>query len=395
MTHFINDRAIQRKKYIAGLLELACQELELPQTKRKAGERAYDSVSEWLNECPALGQFRPLIFPQGSMALGTTVKPLNREEFDVDLVCLLTLGTESLQQAGVKRAVGDRLAAHRTYAEMLEEYKRCWRLDYAKEAQLHLDITPAVKNSLCANGGLCVTDKEARAWQPTHPKGYIEWFDFRAALQPEFRTPLVANRAEIEAKVEPLPEQLPLKGLLRRTVQLLKRHRSIYFAKLPERAPISIILTTLAAKAYAEAASSGNVYDTEFDLVCDVIDRMPTCIERRWNNSRLELWVPNETTNGENFAEKWNRDPALAQAFNEWHGAAIQHFRALAEAADAETAFLMLDSLTGKSVAAAVRSRATEAVSRARVQQLLRAGSSGALSVSVGVPVRSNTFFGA
>src|SRR6185312_17169052 len=180
------NEIIARKNYIGGLLEMACQELELPDTQRKEAERAYNAVANWLSDCPNLGRLRPAIFPQGSMALGTTVKPLGRDEFDVDLVCHLTDGNDSLQQAAVKKDVGDRLDGHDVYSEMLEEYKRCWRLNYAEESKLHLDITPAVKNSKCGNGGLCVTDRELRRWYPTHPKGYVGWFDRKSQAQPKF-----------------------------------------------------------------------------------------------------------------------------------------------------------------------------------------------------------------
>ena len=389
-----SDLLANRKKYIAGLLEMVCQELELPETKREAAETAYLSVGKWLNECPVLKPFRIEIFPQGSVPLGTTVKPLDREEFDVDLICRLTLATEALPQASVKRAVGDRLNAHAIYAKMLEEYKRCWRLNYAKELQLHLDITPAVTNSKCVNGGLCVTDREAHTWQPTNPKGYVASFEAYAALQPRMAV-LTAKSAEIRAKVAPFPEHTPLKGLLRRTIQLVKRHRSVYFQNRPEKAPISIILTTLGSKGYAEAVRSGTYYETEFDLVCDVIARMPRFIETRWNNDRVEVWVPNDTTEGENFAEKWNKDSALQQAFEDWHKAATQDFNALADAADAETIYSVLNAIVGERTSASVRNRVTQAVGRARVQGLLRATAAGVLSVTGGVPVSINTFFGA
>lgn len=394
----MNQLLLNRKRYVGGLLEMACQELELPESKREIARKAYEAVANWLNDCPDLGLFRADIFPQGSIALGTTVKPLTQEEFDVDLVCLLTLAFESLPQDWVKRSVGNRLKQHGTYAPMLESFKRAWRLNYAEESQLHLDITPAVNHSRCRNGGLCVTDEHAKAWHPTHPRGIVRAFEARAALQPRFRDEsFLANRREaglITASAEPFPDHLPLKGLLRRAVQLVKRHRSIHFEKGPEKAPISIILTTLAAKAYEAAATSGSVYDTELDLLCDVIARMPGFIEKRWANSRWEWWVPNETTDGENFAEKWNTNPVLATAFFVWHAAASKHFRELADAVDAESTFVILNSVTGSRVGSAVRARATEAVSRARVQGMLRTAPSGLLGIGAGVPIRSNTFFG-
>jgi hypothetical protein len=373
---------------------MVCQELELPDSKREAAETAYNTVGGWLNECPVLQPFRVEIFPQGSVALGTTVKPLDREEFDVDLLCFLSLATEALPQAYVKRAVGHRLSSHSTYSKMLEEFKRCWRLNYSAESQLHLDITPAVKNSKCLNGGLCVTDKEAWMWQPTNPKGYVISFQRYAALQPSMAGQGLKNRGEITAKMAPFPEHVPLKGFLRRIVQLAKRHRSIYFEHRPEKAPISVILTTLACKAYAAAVHSRTIYETEFDLLCDVINRLPEFIEQRWNNGRIELWVPNETIEGENFAEKWNKDPELPKAFADWHKSAVHDFQALAETGDAETTFSVLKTVAGAKITASVRNRATQTVSTARFQGLLRSAPAGTLSGASGVPVVANTFFG-
>ena len=54
--------------------------------------------------------------------------------------------------------------------------------------------------------------------------------------------------AEGRADIEPFPAQSNIKGILRRIVQLLKRHRDIAFADVKEDiAPISIIITTLAS----------------------------------------------------------------------------------------------------------------------------------------------------
>lgn len=391
------NEVVLRKNYAAGVLEMTCQELELPESKREKAKTAYGAVGDWLSKCQTLGRFRPRIFPQGSMALGTTVKPLNREEFDVDLVCHLSAGDDSLPQAGVKMAVGNRLSENDTYKAMQEEYKRCWRLNYAEESQLHLDITPAVNNRSCARGGLCVTDKDARHWQPSHPEGYVEWFDAKSKCQPRFREQLLEKSVVFaaNANIEPLPENVPLKGYLRRTVQLIKRHRSLYFEKRPALAPISIILTTLAAKAYESCAASGTVYDTEFDLVCDVIARLPSFVEKRSNGNGGEFWVPNETTEGENFAEKWNKDVNLAKAFYEWQPAAHRYFVGLAEAGDGQDAVMAFNSVAGERVAKRIRERIVRNTSQARVQGVLRTGAGGILSLGVGAPVARNTFFGA
>ena len=57
------------------------------------------------------------------------------------------------------------------------------------------------------------------------------------------------------------------KGILRRVVQILKRHRDHYFiGRAPSLAPISIIITTLAARSYDDCAL-GSIYDSEFDVL--------------------------------------------------------------------------------------------------------------------------------
>ncbi len=56
-------------------------------------------------------------------------------------------------------------------------------------------------------------------------------------------------------------------------------------------------------------------YESELDLLCDIVRHMPDIIETRPIGGGLQWFIWNETTSGENFAEKWNRDPSRAKAF--------------------------------------------------------------------------------
>lgn len=387
---------VMQKRHIVGLLEIACQELELPKTRFEMAKTAYESVGDWLANCPATGKYAPRIFPQGSMALGTTVSPLEREEFDVDLVChFQKLDTRS-PQAKVKIAVGERLEGYEEgFGPKLVEYKRCWRLNYSDASKLHLDITPAVRNPMCGNGGLSVTDKEKCRWEPTHPEGYVKWFQYRADLQPT----LGGQRTELSAKaasVEPLPENESFKSLLKRSVQLFKRHRSILFAKTPDVAPISVIITTLAARAYEDICKRREFFDAELDLLLAVVERLHLYVEKRTGVlGQVELWVPNATTDGENFAEKWNRpDSLLFDAFLKWQAQASKDFGALAEADDAEKLYEALEKCVGGRTTGSVRSGVTERVSRARSVSALQTDSQGRVNLATGAGVAVNTFFG-
>jgi len=73
-------------------------------------------------------------------------------------------------------------------------------------------------------------------------------------------------------------------------------------------APISVIITTLAAWSY-EYCVAAKVYESELDLACEVVRYMPAFIEERSVDGRCQWFIWNDTTAGENFAEKWNKHP--------------------------------------------------------------------------------------
>lgn len=244
--------SLAKRQELVGILEEVCQELELTKTQYKSAEEKYNSVGKWLNAGDVIMIYDPDISPQGSVILGTTVRPIGRIEFDVDLVCTLIRGSRKLGQAYVKNMIGDRLRQHATYRDMLEDINRGWRLNYAGE--FHMDITPAVPNLLCVNGGVLVPDKKLSRWKESNPSGYCEWFKGKAAL-PLRRA--IRSAMQKEGRVQPIPEHSFAKGVLRRVVQIYKRHRDLYFNSR-EDAPISIIITTLAAYAYEWLQRSGS-----------------------------------------------------------------------------------------------------------------------------------------
>lgn len=193
--------------------------------------------------------------------------------------------------------------------------ERCWRLNY--ERAFHLDILPTILNSRCANGGELVPDKSLKMWKPTNPQGYKVLFGRRCQLQPRFRfNKTSAADTGIRADIEAFPSRKARKGILQRIVQLLKRHRDIMFQYIAaDVAPISIIITTLAAQSYEFCVSKFG-FEAELDVAIDVIRLMPHFIERPVVHGRVTYSVPNETTQGENFAERWNSEPQRAKSFS-------------------------------------------------------------------------------
>ena len=383
-----------RKAEVYSLLDQICQALELTAAQLEAARTSYEAVAEWLS-----GSDNPLlkwidIYAHGSTGLGTTVKPIGREDFDVDLICKVLRFTADRPPAELKRIVGDRLKENARYAAMLEEKKRCWRLNYARE--YHLDISPTINNAKCANGGELVPDKKLREFKPTNPKGYKALFERRAALIPTLRMQK-ALAAEDRAAVEPFPVHGTAKGILRRLVQILKRHRDVHFLEVVEEiAPISIIITTLAAQSYEYCVKSF-VFDSELDVLIATIRLMPHFIDKPVVNGRRIYVVANETTVGENFAERWNTEPARAAAFYEWHAKALADFEALPDLQGIDVIGKSLEGSLGSSVVRKVIDARTDSISQARTAKKLYVAPTVGLTLSSAAnatPVRSNTFFG-
>jgi hypothetical protein len=355
-------------------------------------KQRYEGVATWLTaaEDPALRALS--IYVQGSTALGTTVKPIRRNEHDVDLVAFIPGLAPAAIPAAVLRLIGERLRASGHYAPLLEAKTRCWRLNYANE--FHLDITPSILNPACLQGGELVPDRQLQAWSVSNPKGYRALFDHRAALRPRLRFFEAAGHG-VRAGIEPFPISRGSKGLLRRVVQILKRHRDQFFLTRDAAvAPISVILTTLASRSY-EYCVQNHVYDDEFGLLCAVIQHMPRFIDTTAVPGQWFVW--NETTTGENFAERWNDDPQRARAFYSWHTRALADIAALESIDGLDRLTESLGDAFGTGPAAQALRQLTERVSQARTAGRLSVAP--AIGLYVGreprsTPVPSNTFFG-
>jgi hypothetical protein len=393
---YIDQRTVLRKAELVGILEHICEALELTDAQCALAERRYNGVGAWLADAET-PLFRALrIYLQGSTALRTTVKPIGQNEHDVDLVCHMPNLGLWLPPASAKKVIGDRLHANERYAPLLEEMPRCWRLNYANE--FHMDITPSIPNPACAAGGELVPDKALKEWKASNPQGYKSLFERRASLVPRMRLGKRAIADAMDANVEPYPARMGFKGVLRRSVQLAKRHRDIHFLELdPHLAPLSVIVTTLAARSY-EYCVGAFVYDSELDLLCDIIRNMPTFIENRVIGGQPQWFIWNETTSGENFAEKWNADPGRAASFFAWHARALVDVEGLAEVEGLDQLNKRLSESFGRVPVIRAFDAITDQVSSARrAGHLAIAPSIGLSSVSAlrSTGVRANTFFGA
>ncbi|MGA9996880.1 MAG: nucleotidyltransferase, partial [Pyrinomonadaceae bacterium] len=176
------------------LLERIGEKLQLSPTRYQQAESRYHAVGDWLSaEDSTLATFDPVIYPQGSMKIGTTVRPRGRQAHDLDFVLELKADWRLFPRPVVLLdMVEHRLREHKIYREMIERKNRCMRIIYANE--FHLDILPACPNPSAGLHCVLVPDCAAEGWKHSNPKGYALWFERTAETK----------RAEFRKQIEPL-----------------------------------------------------------------------------------------------------------------------------------------------------------------------------------------------
>lgn len=350
--------ATDTKVLYTRLLDNIARGLDIAPSKYEAAVQRYTAVGDWLNGGEyGNGSGGLHVYPQGSFRLGTVVRPLREGkegDYDIDLVCTFQTPKDSVSPRSVKTAIGARLSEHTLYRRMLEpEGDRCWTLDYAEEdgVGFHLDILPSsleaqnAASSLMAIGvpyalalkAIAITEKEADgtySWSAGNPDGYADWFD--ATNKPAFdsvsvlqKSLLLRENEGIFFKVDDVPDQL-VRTPLQRTIQILKRHRDIRFTghQWELDKPLSVIITTLAARLYQQEGDTLTTLRNVVTQLCahsDLLEAGAT-LEKSLADLRLisrqpdGTWlIPNPVNPEENFADYWHEhNHRRARAFFQW-----------------------------------------------------------------------------
>lgn len=295
-----------QKKYFSNIFVNIADSLDIPESKYKEALSRYKAIGNWLDaDDSELHLYKPTIYPQGSFRLGTVVKPISdNDEYDIDLVCHLEINKNDISQSQLKDMVGKRLKENEAYRKLLgDEGRRCWTLDYANE--FHMDILPAIPDYEKLNDSILITDKKLRFWQKSNPIGYARWF--RNRMRDIFEKIKAELAVLHRANIDDIPDY-KVKTPLQRSVQILKRHRDIYFSRKDYK-PISIIITTLAGHAYR---NENDLFDALFNIVNEITN--PNILKTQDG----VYYIPNPTNPEENFADKWNEDESLPKAFLAW-----------------------------------------------------------------------------
>ncbi|MFO0726471.1 MAG: nucleotidyltransferase [Myxococcota bacterium] len=361
------------------MLQGVCADLQITATQREKAVSRYRSIGEWL-EGTATGILRgaPVhIYPQGSLRIGTTNKPINAAEFDLDIVAEIQVDARFIHPPiSLLHAVEARLREHGTYSEMLVRKNRCIRVVYADE--FHLDVLPACPDPARTDGSIVVADRAQRCWKPSNPNGYADWIELRAE---HLSTRLVKAMAPLPA-VEPSES----KPLLKKIIQLMKRHRDIEFAGTEHLAPVSIVLTTLAG-----------IHVSGGPSILDMLEQTLVVIAANSPSDQV-LKVYNPTNTGELLSERWENTRGSYEAFREWTIAFIRKLRELRAAVGLPAVIYKLVELFGERPVYAARKAMIDTIEGERRLGRLGAGANGSLLISPVIAERPaivrNTFFG-
>lgn len=345
---FMKNRE-QTSKVLRELVEL----LDIPPSYYQKAVDRYKSMADHFHRPQStIRHLEPLVHPQGSFRLGTVIRPLLAGEgYDLDLVCRVLANKKHLSQKDLKEIIGVEVMSYsreQAFKEAPIDKRRCWTQQYQDEVDFHMDILPSIPagdrhRRLLLEAGVArdlveqainITDKTesnyahiSPDWPRSNPRGFALWFEERmdvGGLASSSRRTIFESRGGVYDSVDDVPVY-ELKTPLQRVVQLLKRHRDQRFKDDPDGKPISVIITTLAARAYNGEANLG-------EAMAGVLERMGDHV------SSAKPRIPNPVSfdrddTMEDFADRW--DARLEANFWRWLRQAKEDFGSLGRAASA------------------------------------------------------------
>lgn len=363
------------------LLDKMAEELQLDKTRYDRMVSAYDAVKKWIEEDEKF--FKPFmyeVYPHGSVRILTTVKPIGKDEFDLDIAIHLKTDWANHTPEKIYQELKRRLGEHEKYKKMLEPKNRCLRLNYSGD--FHMDILPGIQENSYDEDKLLVPDRERGTWVSSSPRGYAKWFIGRANMVKQ-------SLLEKALRAEHLPvDDFENKKPLQRAVQLIKRYRDIYFQKDDTYKTSSIVLTTIAGQFYSGEES---IYDT--------IDVIISLIRKHTLTSTERIKVFNPVNEAEDFTDKWAAEPEYYTAFKKFCDYLYAEWQKLKQENGIIEESRILKGLFGNDLFTKAQNRQTELIESLRKNKTLGINRKSGILSSIGavvttMPIKSNTFFG-
>lgn len=289
--------------------------VQLTRTDYNKAVDRYQTINNWIERdgSPLKDRVR-LFYPQGSMAIGTTIaSKLSTDEFDIDVVAQLDLSPDvpprealDLLFEAIRGKRGSR------YYGVSERRTRCVTVNYADD--MHLDVTPMLRLWGRPDRESLIFHHRAEApEEPSYrlvanPYGFAEWFKLNTPLDYAFADIFEKRAGEYEerlrmfakkAESDPVPPQEPpfRKSKAVIVLQLLKRWRNVQYDSRSGRRPPSIMI----AKLVADAA---NHTDRLSEELLHQAQHMLTVFRHHHDQGRL-VHVANPVCNEDVLTDRW------------------------------------------------------------------------------------------
>ena len=310
--------------------------LDISNTLYLNAKEKYDNLAKYIE-----GQHCDVeIYPQGSFALGTVIKPtksVDENNYDLDFICQFKDKEKSDGPKDVACELYKIIKSSETYGSRSTIDNVCITINYAEVncAGFSIDIVPAINceaNNIDKNFLIQPHDtsilipkfvEERYEWIKNNPKGYIYWFNqinapYFAACKNGLKYEILQDDSLQYRSMEEIPDFL-VKTPLQRTIQFIKYHRDNFFKnslKYNDYKPSSSLLTTIVATLASYYAN----YD------CNVLDLLLFSVDNMGIDSKLSplkyniakhKWVLLNPANCEdNLADCWTAENK--EAYNKW-----------------------------------------------------------------------------
>jgi hypothetical protein len=286
----------KRATQLDNLLNEMAKEVQLDETRYKRMIVSYEAVKNWIESDEIF--FKPYeyeVYPHGSVRIFTTVKPIGKDEFDLDMVLHFKDTMIVHSPLKIYSELKRRLNEHDIYKKMVESKSRVIRLNYSGD--FHMDLMSGIQDNPLDENKIRVPDRELGEWVSSNPRGYANWFMDKANL---VKSSLLEKALRAE-RIQ--PDDFNNKKPLQRAVQLIKRYRDIYFEDDSTYKTRSIILTTIAGQLYSGEES---IFETIDNVIMRV--RAEFLLDQR-------LKIINPVNSDEDFTDKWDDEPKFYEAF--------------------------------------------------------------------------------
>jgi hypothetical protein len=372
----IENKATQ----IDDLLDKMAESVQLDDTRYDRMKTSYESVKNWIENDETF--FKPYnydVYPHGSVRILTTVKPIGKDEFDLDIAIHLNSNTPHTPQriyAELKRCIEAYAKKHQL---IIEPKNRCIRLNYAGD--FHMDILPGIQKSVFDLNKIKVPDCDLGEWVSSNPRGYGDWFISKTNLVKE-------SLLEKSMKAEKLPiDNFKHKKPLQRAVQLIKRYRDVYFQNDDTYKTSSIILTTIAGEYYK---GEDSIFDTINNIIATILSQVNKPIGR--------LRILNPVNSEEDFTDKWDYEPKYYESFKKFANHLYIEWQKLKTQHGVLNEGKILKSLFGEDVFTKAQKSQSMLIEKLRKSKSLAAarntGILSSINSAAASALKPNTFFG-